>query len=235
MGISPKTETSVYLHRNKINGKVYIGITNDVCRRWRGSGCAYKNNPHFWQAIQKYGWSNFEHVVLFEGLTREAACEKEIALIALYNATDPNYGYNKSAGGDKTTLGLKCTENTKRLIGAKAKARLSTPENHPMFGKCFSEESRAKMSKSHKGKVLTKEHRKHISEAQRGLYTGAENPMAKKVICLDSGAMFDTLTAAGEFAGVSRVAIQRCCKGQSKTAGGKRWAYYAIDPEVVEE
>lgn len=233
MKTTPNATTSVYLHRNKINGKVYVGITSDVRRRWRGDGLYYKGNEHFYRAIQKYGWSNFEHAVLFEGLTRDEACEKEVELIALYNATDPNFGYNKSAGGEKTTLGLKFSEYTKRLIGKKAKERLSSPEKHPMFGKHFSKESRAKMSKAHKGKVLTEEHRAHISKAQRGKFAGAENPMAKKVICLDCGTVFDTLTAAGEFAGVSRVAIQRCCKGLSKSAGGKHWSYY--DTEEVAE
>lgn len=226
MGISPNTTTSVYLHRNKVNGKVYVGITNDIRHRWHGDGVYYSGNEHFYRAIRKYGWSNFEHLVLFEGLTREDACEKEVELIAFYNSTNPNFGYNKSAGGEKTTLGLKFSEETKRLISERAKERLSNPENHPMYGKHFSDESKGKMSRSHTGKILTEDHRRHISEAQKGLYTGAENPMAKKVVCLDTDTIFDTLTEAGESVGVTRVAIQRCCKGISKTAGGKRWRYY---------
>ena len=50
----------VYQHKNKINGKVYIGITmQDPERRWR-HGEGYKSSPHFYAAIQKYGWDNFE-------------------------------------------------------------------------------------------------------------------------------------------------------------------------------
>lgn len=48
----------VYCHKNKVNGKRYIGITcqqlNQRFRNWKG----YKSSPHFNHAIQKYGWGN---------------------------------------------------------------------------------------------------------------------------------------------------------------------------------
>lgn len=43
---------TVYQHRNKINGKVYIGITMQTPeQRWR-HGEGYKSSPHFYAAIQ---------------------------------------------------------------------------------------------------------------------------------------------------------------------------------------
>jgi predicted GIY-YIG superfamily endonuclease len=68
---------TVYQHKNKINGKVYIGITSQKLeQRWGSQGCNYKSSPHFYSAIQKYGWDNFEHNILFD-LTKEQACLKE--------------------------------------------------------------------------------------------------------------------------------------------------------------
>ena len=65
----------VYQHKNKINNKVYIGITSQIPeRRWGSNGCNYKSSPHFYSAIQKYGWDNFEHNILFTNLTKEKAC-----------------------------------------------------------------------------------------------------------------------------------------------------------------
>ena len=56
---------SVYMHTNTINGKKYVGITSkEPTRRWKGNGSGYRNNEHFWNAIQKYGWDNFEHDVI---------------------------------------------------------------------------------------------------------------------------------------------------------------------------
>ena len=73
----------VYKHTNKFNGKVYIGITSrSVKRRWGNNGKQYLyDNSRFANAIQKYGWDNFEHEILFEGLSKKEACQKEIELI----------------------------------------------------------------------------------------------------------------------------------------------------------
>lgn len=67
----------VYMHKNKINEKVYIGITSQSpkCRWHNGKG--YKSCPKFFHAIEKYGWENFEHIILYENLTQEEALEKE--------------------------------------------------------------------------------------------------------------------------------------------------------------
>ena len=89
----------VYKHTNKINGKVYIGITmHQPELRWGKNGKNYKAQV-FTKAIQKYGWNNFEHNILYTGLSEQDACQKEIELIALYKATDKRYGYNVALGG----------------------------------------------------------------------------------------------------------------------------------------
>ena len=79
--------------------KVYIGQTNNPKRRWR-NGEGYKiSSPNFYKAIQKYGWENIQHEILISNLTKEEADQKEIELIALYNARDKDKGYNISPGG----------------------------------------------------------------------------------------------------------------------------------------
>lgn len=49
----------LYKHTNRHNGKVYIGITNNVSRRWRNNGIEYKpqkgNTSRFWNAIKNMG------------------------------------------------------------------------------------------------------------------------------------------------------------------------------------
>lgn len=81
------------------NGKRYIGITSrEPKARWR-SGWGYIANPHFWNAIRFYGWQNFSHEILYTNLTKKEAEQKEIELIAYYDSTNQNKGYNIAAGG----------------------------------------------------------------------------------------------------------------------------------------
>ena len=89
---------SVYIHTNKINGKVYIGITRQKPeRRWQ-NGFGYADT-YFGNAINKYGWDNFEHNVIVTNVSKEKACKIEQNLIALYKSDDKVHGYNIAKGG----------------------------------------------------------------------------------------------------------------------------------------
>ena len=70
-------EYCIYLHRNKINGKVYIGQTCQKPEKRWNYGHGYKNCPRFYSAIVSYGWNNFEHIILENNLNSDEANEKE--------------------------------------------------------------------------------------------------------------------------------------------------------------
>lgn len=109
----------VYMHKNKTNGKVYIGITMKERPelRWGKNGSGYKpyygRINYFWNAIQKYGWDGFEHIILFSNLSKKDAEQKEIDLIKKYNSTSPDKGYNVQHGGN--SIGCH-NEATKKYI-----------------------------------------------------------------------------------------------------------------------
>lgn len=91
---------TIYCHENRINGKLYIGQTRcqDLTRRWTG-GHGYEGCPHFYAAIQKYGWKNFSHIILRTGLTKTEADEYEKIYINFFDTTNPDFGYNIQEGG----------------------------------------------------------------------------------------------------------------------------------------
>lgn len=101
-----KDNYCVYIHRNMINNKSYIGITvygDDPNRRWQ-NGKGYAQQKLFYNAIQKYGWDNFEHIIWAKNLTEDDAKKWEVRLISLFNTTNSNYGYNISSGGESFNL-----------------------------------------------------------------------------------------------------------------------------------
>jgi group I intron endonuclease len=112
---------TIYRHINKINGKSYIGQTcQKLSRRWKsGYGYTKERQPTFYNAIQKYGWDNFEHEILSDNIkTLDEANEQEKYWIAYYHTwvydSECN-GYNITKGGDGTP-GHIMSEQTKAKI-----------------------------------------------------------------------------------------------------------------------
>jgi group I intron endonuclease len=146
----------VYMHTNKTNNKVYVGITSRRPEKRWDYGCGYRGQRYFYRAIQKYGWDNFEHIIFAENLTQDEACKMEICLIALYQTNNSKYGYNLSAGGDGGTTGISWSDERRRHMSEKMK------------GRKISEETKRKISESHKGMRISEETRKKLSEQRIG-------------------------------------------------------------------
>ena len=171
----------VYMHKNKINNKVYVGITYQKTKyRWRKNGNGYKHQK-FYNAIKKYGWDNFEHIILFENLSFDEACLKEQELIKEYKSNEQKYGYNYSIGGDSGSKGshwIMSNESREKdriaHLGSKNGMYGKKGILNPSYGKHLSEETKKKLSESlkgrkawNKGKKLTEEHKKNVSIATK--------------------------------------------------------------------
>ena len=136
----------IYIHKNKINGKIYVGQTcqNPPEERWK-MGEGYKTCTKFYRAIQKYGWSNFEHIILETELTLEEANQKEAYYIKLYDSYKK--GYNSSLGGKNAPK----TEEWKKKIGESNIGKHDVRgEKNPMYGKHMTEEAKNKSRQKQK-------------------------------------------------------------------------------------
>jgi len=188
----------VYKHTSP-NNKVYIGITSkDPVRRWGVCGQRYKNNKHFWNAISLYGWENFKHEIVAEGLSQSEAGLLEQELIAQYKSYDSEFGYNIALGGQSNLM----SERTKQKLSLIQKSVWERPgykerrsklskqmwydeefrKNHSgvnaaRYGKKHSNETKIKIAETRKelnipspnlGKHLSEETKKKISEKNKG-------------------------------------------------------------------
>ena len=133
---------SVYYHYNPYSQKYYIGITmQEPQKRWGCGGYHYKNNEHFWRAIQRDQWDSFEHVVVETGLSREMAVALEKRLIK--ECDSYHNGYNNSYGGESLE-GYKMAQSIKDKI-----SESSSGENGYWYGKKLPEYMIKKMSRAH--------------------------------------------------------------------------------------
>ena len=217
----------VYIHRNKINGKRYVGITSNLKLRWRNGG-GYRPQPYFWKAIQKYGWDNFEHEIILTNETFEYACAVEKCLIKHYKTKDPQYGYNLTNGGEGVA-GWIPTEETRKKMSESHKgkvlskttkqilSKMRTGENNPFYGKKHSEETHIKMSLAGKGRPKTESFKQQMSKR----VSGAKNPMAKfPVYCQNTNEVFWGAKGANEqYPNIYASNISANCRGKVKHAG----------------
>ena len=111
----------IYKITNKINNKIYIGMTTkDIEVRWKQhlKVSKNKNNKNYrliHKAILKYGIENFIFEKLYETdvINLEHLKELEIKYIKEYNSFES--GYNLTKGGDGT-YGYKLSQERKEYL-----------------------------------------------------------------------------------------------------------------------
>lgn len=165
----------IYMIKNKINEKVYIGKTEESFKRrwWHHSGLLkgnYHHNIHLQRAWNKYGEENFEFIILQICNESDDINKLEQEYIEKYNSF--NSGYNQTLGGEGA-LGNRLSDESKRLIGEKNKIN--------MTGKKHTEKTKKKMSEVHKGYIKSKEHRKNLSESLKGKIVSEETRMKNRI------------------------------------------------------
>ena len=210
---------TVYMHISPTN-KYYIGITGGVPKyRWGRNGRNYKNQPLFWRAIQKYGWENFQHLIVAENLTQDAACQMEIDLISFYRSNNPKYGYNLSLGGRGTAYGTHKSEEWKRKASEWMKG------NKSRTGLPNSIETRSKISERMQGNTygsqrnITDEYRKKALESQPNRSVLEQYTLDGKLV-----ATYRSINEAPRITGIWHIAEASKPGGLCKTAGGYIWA-----------
>lgn len=150
----------------------YVGITRRTLKqRANSNGSGYRYNTHLWRAIQKYGWENFTHVVLFDNLTEEEATRLERVTITLFRSDDHRFGYNNTPGGEGVP---KRTSKTKGERNAQVreyhiKNRDDILRKHKDYVEVHREEYNEYQNKYyHEHKEKCTEHRKRYEQSEKG-------------------------------------------------------------------
>ena len=243
----------IYMHKNKINGKVYIGQTRqDPQERWR-NGNGYKSSVIFFKAIQKYGWDNFEHIIIEKDIsTREEANEREKYWIKFYDCCvldGKDKGYNSDRGGKGFSKELAIFYNKKNWANPEYKAKFEKPiiciNNQKIYKSIIEASNQTGINKTGIAKACSGVHKSagkdkdgkpmvwaYYEKGKEYVYSNPalEDKKLKKVICVTTGEIFNSITEAENKYNVSNIGA--CASGKYKSAGqlpdGTRlcWEYY---------
>lgn len=206
----------VYCHINKINGKRYIGITKQSLTERFQNGLGYRKCTAFYNAIQKYGWDNFEHVLLADNLTREEASQLEQSYIEYYQTNQSQFGYNISSGGDNNFHRKHLTEEQRQRVSETTKIAMNTSEMKEKMRKVCYESDSWKEKQSNKAKNQWK------NTDLRAKVVAANG---KKVRCIETGIIYDSAAEASRQTGLNKECIGNCCRGTQHQTKGTHWEF----------
>ena len=129
--------------------------------------------------------------------------------------SNPFYGRTHSEETKEKLKKRIVNEDTRDKISKANKGRVPPNKGKPMY-----EEQKQKLRRP-----KTDEEKRKNSESHRGLYSGAKNPSARAVQCIETGEILYGAKAFKDKYGINESSICMCCRGKYKTAGGYHWRY----------
>mgnify|MGYP001567168099 CR=1 FL=1 len=165
----------IYKIVNKINNKIYIGQSINIEERFKQhkrSLNKYLKYP-LYRAFKKYGIENFEFIIIEEVINIRDLDQREQYWLDHYQSYLPKKGYNLAIGAkgvihseeSKKKISL---NNSRAMLGkqhteeAKQKMRINRNRNRSKM----SEETKLKISLSHKGKPSGYKGKRHSKETK---------------------------------------------------------------------
>ena len=192
----------IYKIENRSTGKIYVGQTQRTLQeRIREHKRKSRKLSLIDRAIKKYGIDAFEITILEICDTLEKLNEREIFWIKELKCKMPN-GYNMTDGG----LGRIVTDEERKHKSESQK------------GHIVSEDTRKKISMANTG-------RKHIVSDKTREKMSQMSAVKHPVRCIETGKIFDSVTAAAKWRCVQCGTIRAACKKSTRTGGGYHWEY----------
>lgn len=213
----------IYKIENLINGKVYIGQSIEIEKRWQKHLNA-KDDFLIHKALRKYGKKNFSFTILEECSLTDLD-EKENFWINQYQSLIP-LGYNMIQGGSNG-MGLSkgipviqydLSGNFIREYDSANQASAITNIDHWSICACCRGEY------THSGKYQWRYKGSSLPITQLNIRTNF-TVLQMDIKTNEILAEFPSLSAATKATGIASSTICNVCKGKGKTAGGYKWKY----------
>ena len=228
--------TGIYIITNLINGKRYIGQSINIKRRFWDHRCiSHESNIHLKNALIKYGRENFKYEIL-EECDVSNLDEREIFYISKLKPE-----YNISSGGQRAVN--KHSESTKKIISQKSKKQWENMSEEtkqkiinnltgPKEGHKVSEKTKEKLRMINLGKKQSPEtiskRKETIIRMKENGYVQTNASHKKKVVCVETGQVFESVKSAAEFIGCHPSGVTSVLKKRQRTVKGYRFEYLEV-------
>lgn len=193
----------IYVIQNLIDGKCYVGKSQDIETRRKKHVRRVLNKDHgsfnkLYKAINQDGIDNFQFAILEElpNADNDELLNRETYWINKLNTIEN--GYNHFKRGYSSFAYWK--------------------------GKSRSEKTRNKISKSLTGFKMDDSTKDKISKANKKSMIGNTNGN-KRLVCVETGVIYDSINNAAKDIQRSPSGITKVLKGIKKTCGGYHWKY----------
>ena len=201
--------SGIYKIVNRVNGKYYVGSSNNIKKRWskhkNDLNKNIHNNKYLQRSWNKYGKDNFDFIIL-EKISPTNLLSKEQSYLNICK-NDKNK-YNIAYSSTAPMLGKNHTQDAKKKMSICKKGKPGIPKsleskikqsnsmkgkylgcNHPLFGKHHTQETKEKIkianSKTYEEIYgIEKANKKRI--IQSNMWSGSNNPMYNKHHTLDT-------------------------------------------------
>ena len=218
----------IYIIKNLINNKVYIGQSIDIKARWEKHKKS-NDNCAIHKAFKKYGLNNFSFEVIEECLP-ELLDERETFWIKEYNSYEK--GYNMTlGGGGSLKKAVQCFDELGRFVkeyNSISEAALDTNT---------SSEKIIAVCQHYPQRFYAGNFQWKYSDDKTTAIQPREKQKSKEIYQFNLNGefiqKFSSLTTAANSLKVDKSKICACCHGRQKTAYGYQWSYSPAIEKVI--
>ena len=208
----------IYKITNRINGKIYIGQSIHIEKRFRQHQTeSYYQGKHYnkilYQAIRKYGLENFTFEIL-EECSQDMLNEKEIYWIKYYDSY--NNGYNATLGGENNFFSINIPSEEIYKMWNEGKTVKEIKEFFHINGETV-----------RKRLVNLDTYSEHEARVRAGKKNAPNSNLTQKIVQYDlSGNIinkFDSISEISKKFGYDMCTIKRCIEGKTYSSHNFRW------------
>lgn len=220
----------IYLIRNKLNNKIYIGKrkcpSNEtpLSDKYMGSGKILK------YAYKKYGVENFEKKILVENIdSGELINSLEKEFIAKFDSTNKAKGYNRTSGGDGGHTTRFFSEEELEIYKNKFRNRFYSEETKQKLREKVNisavKKNLEKARENFKKLVDSGWKQEYSEETRRLMSLKSKTSHNKKVLCITTNIIYSSMSEAAEKTNSSLSKISMCCNRKRNKTNNLKWKF----------